>query len=238
MAAAPLISCRNLTRIYQMGSTSVRALDDVSLDIDKGDFVAIVGSSGSGKSTLMNMLGGLDQPTSGTVSIAGHEISRMKSLDLARFRNETIGFIFQQFQLLPRKSALHNVMLPLQYRRPQPQGVAERARACLDMVGLGERVHHRPTELSGGQQQRVAIARALAGDPDMLLADEPTGALDSRTSVAIMNLMQELNARGITIIVITHEEEVAAYASRRIEFRDGRILSDTRQTPVRMEVAP
>lgn len=224
-----IISCRNLTKIYAMGSSEVRALDDVSLDIEEGDFVAIIGSSGSGKSSLMNMLGGLDKPTSGDVYIAGQDMRGLSSSALARFRNETIGFIFQQFQLLTKKSALKNVTLPLQYRRPRYRGQLERAQACLDMVGLGDRSHHKPTELSGGQQQRVAIARALAGEPKVLLADEPTGALDSKTSVDIMRLMQELNRNGITIIVITHDEEVADYANRVIEFRDGRIIADKRQ---------
>jgi len=212
-----------------MGSTEVRALDDVSLDIEEADFVAIIGSSGSGKSSLMNMLGGLDKPTSGDVFIAGQDMRGLSSSALARFRNETIGFIFQQFQLLTKKSALKNVTLPLQYRRPRYAGQLERAQVCLDMVGLGDRSHHKPTELSGGQQQRVAIARALAGEPKVLLADEPTGALDSKTSVDIMRLMQELNRDGITIIVITHDEEVAAYANRVIEFRDGKIIADKRK---------
>lgn len=225
----PIISCRNLTKIYKMGSTEVRALDDVSLDIEQGDFVAIIGSSGSGKSSLMNMLGGLDKPTSGDVLIAGQDMRGLSSSALARFRNETIGFIFQQFQLLPKKSALKNVTLPLQYRRPRYDEPLKRAQVCLEMVGLGERSHHKPTELSGGQQQRVAVARALAGEPKVLLADEPTGALDSKTSVDIMRLMQELNRDGITIIVITHDEEVAAYANRVIEFRDGKIIADKRQ---------
>ncbi|WP_371396786.1 ABC transporter ATP-binding protein [Fretibacter rubidus] len=229
MANAPLISCQNLTKIYKMGQSEVRALDGVSLDIADGEFVAIIGSSGSGKSTLMNMLGALDQPTSGTVMINGENIGAMSGKKLATFRNKTIGFIFQQFQLLPKKSALKNVALPLQYRRPKVANMSAKAAHCLDLVGLGDRGGHRPTELSGGQQQRVAIARALAGDPKVLLADEPTGALDSKTSTSIMTLMQELNAQGITIIVITHEDEVAAYAKRVIEFRDGKILSDIRK---------
>ena len=212
-----------------MGQTEVRALDGVSLDIMDGEFVAIIGSSGSGKSTLMNMLGALDQPTSGSVTINGENIGAMSGRHLATFRNKTIGFIFQQFQLLPKKNALKNVALPLQYRRPKVKNTAEKAAHALSLVGLGDRGHHRPTELSGGQQQRVAIARALAGDPKVLLADEPTGALDSKTSTDIMTLMQNLNAQGITIIVITHEDDVAAYAQRVIEFRDGKIVSDTRK---------
>ena len=212
-----------------MGQTEVRALDGVSLDIQDGEFVAIIGSSGSGKSTLMNMLGALDQPTSGSVTINGENIGAMSGRKLATFRNKTIGFIFQQFQLLPKKNALKNVALPLQYRRPKVKNTAEKAAHALSLVALGDRGHHRPTELSGGQQQRVAIARALAGGPKVLLADEPTGALDSKTSTDIMTLMQDLNAQGITIIVITHEHDVAAYAQRVIEFRDGKILSDTRK---------
>ena len=230
MTAAPskhaLISCRGLTKIYKMGQSEVRALDGVDLDIREGEFVAIIGSSGSGKSTLMNMLGALDQPTSGTVTINGENIGKMKSKALAEFRNTTIGFVFQQFQLLPKKSAVKNVALSLLYRKPKVKDAADRAAHCLELVGLGDRGGHRPTELSGGQQQRVAIARALAGSPKVLLADEPTGALDSKTSTDIMALMQDLNSQGITIIVITHEHEVAAYAQRVIEFKDGRIISD------------
>lgn len=225
----PVISCRDLTKIYTMGDQEVRALNRVSLDIEEGEFVAIIGSSGSGKSSLMNMIGGLDKPTSGKVFITGQDMAALRPSALARFRNETIGFIFQQFQLLPKKSALKNVTLPLQYRRPRHPNPNARAQICLDMVGLGERKGHKPTELSGGQQQRVAIARALAGEPKVLLADEPTGALDSKTSVAIMGLMQELNRQGITLVVITHDDDVAAYASRVIEFRDGQIIADTRK---------
>jgi len=221
-----LISCRGLTKIYKMGQSEVRALDGVDLDIHEGEFVAIIGSSGSGKSTLMNMLGALDQPTSGTVTINGENVGKMKSKALAEFRNTTIGFVFQQFQLLPKKSAVKNVALSLLYRKPKVKDAAERAAHCLELVGLGDRGGHRPTELSGGQQQRVAIARALAGSPKVLLADEPTGALDSKTSTDIMALMQDLNSQGITIIVITHEHEVAAYADRVVEFKDGRIISD------------
>ena len=223
---AALIKCLDLVKIYKMGNNEVRALDGVSLEIQNGEFVAIIGSSGSGKSTLMNMLGGLDQPSAGRVEINREDIGKMSGKKLARFRNHTIGFVFQQFQLLPKKSALQNVLLPLQYRRPKPQHVESKAQACLELVGIGDRSGHKPTELSGGQQQRVAIARALAGDPKVLLADEPTGALDSKTSETIMGLMRDLNRQGITIIVITHEDEVAAYADRVIEFRDGKIISD------------
>lgn len=227
MSPPPLIACQNLTKIYKMGQTELKALNNVSLEVEMGEFVAIIGSSGSGKSTLMNMIGALDQPNSGSVTINGDKVSDMSSKQLAQFRNDTVGFIFQQFQLLPKKSALKNVELPLQYRKPHPDNASELALECLDIVGLKDRAHHKPTELSGGQQQRVAIARALVGQPKLVLADEPTGALDSKTSQGIMELLQGLNARGITIIVITHENEVAAYASRVIEFRDGEIISNT-----------
>ncbi len=226
MSKPPLIACRELTKIYKMGDNEVRALDGVTLDIDYGEFVAIMGASGSGKSTLMNMLGGLDQPTSGEVIVDGQDISNFSSRKLADFRNTTVGFVFQQFQLLPKKSAQSNVRLPLDYRRPSYDNADARAAECLEKVGLGERLDHRPTELSGGQQQRVAIARALAGSPKIIMADEPTGALDSKTSNDIMDLMVELNQQGITILIITHDIEVADYADRVIEFRDGRILSD------------
>ncbi|MEP1229977.1 MAG: ABC transporter ATP-binding protein [Litorimonas sp.] len=226
MTANPLIKCESLTKIYNPGPNEIRALDDVSFEIKDGEFVAIVGSSGSGKSTLMNMLGGLDKPTSGTVRIGGAALSNMNGKQLAQFRNETIGFIFQQFQLLPKKSALQNVILPLHYRRPKESHMDKRASNSLTRVGLGDRMSHKPTELSGGQQQRVAIARALVGTPKLLLADEPTGALDSVTSEDVMGLLHTLNASGLTIILITHDHEVAAAARRTVTFKDGRILSD------------
>jgi len=226
MLFRPLIACEHLTKIYKMGQTEIRALDNVTLNINSGEFVAIVGSSGSGKSTLMNMIGALDQPSSGSVIINGDKISDMSARELAQFRNRTVGFIFQQFQLLPKKTAKHNVALPLQYRRPKPKNPSAIALNCLEVVGLKSHENHRPTEMSGGQQQRVAIARALVGDPKLVLADEPTGALDSQTSRSIMELLQKLNANGITVIVITHDNEIAAYASRIVEFRDGQIISD------------
>ena len=210
-----------------MGQTELRALNAVTLNVYPGEFVAIIGSSGSGKSTFMNMLGALDQPSSGSVTIHGSKISDMSARELAKFRNNTVGFVFQQFQLLPKKTALRNVELPLQYRLPKSKNTLAKALACLDIVGLKDHAKHLPTQMSGGQQQRVAIARALVGDPKLVLADEPTGALDSQTSRSIMELLQRLNANGITIIVITHEDEVAAYASRVVEFRDGEIISDT-----------
>lgn len=226
MPGQALIRCENLTKTYNPGPNEIRALDDVSFDIQEGEFVAIIGSSGSGKSTLMNMLGGLDKPSAGTVRIGAAALSRMSGKQLAKFRNETIGFVFQQFQLLPKKSALQNVILPLHYRRPKESNMEGRARDSLTRVGLAARMGHKPTELSGGQQQRVAIARALVGAPKLLLADEPTGALDSVTSEEVMALLNDLNAQGLTIILITHDPEVAAAARRIITFKDGKILSD------------
>lgn len=226
MTKGAMIRCEHLTKVYNPGENEIRALDDVSLDIEDGEFVAIVGASGSGKSTLMNMLGGLDKPTVGTVRIGGVALSEMNGRKLARFRNETIGFVFQQFQLLPKKNALQNVTLPLRYRRPKVSGLEARAKDSLMRVGLGDRMGHRPTELSGGQQQRVAIARALVGQPKLLLADEPTGALDSVTSEDVMALLHDLNSDGLTIILITHDHEVAAAANRIVTFKDGKIVSD------------
>jgi putative ABC transport system ATP-binding protein len=223
----PIISCRNVSKIYRMGDQEVRALDGVDLDIHEGEFVAIMGPSGSGKSSLMNLIGALDRPTSGDMWISGRALSAMTSDELADLRNETLGFVFQQFNLLARQDALQNVRLPLRYARKDVGDIDARAKECLELVGLGARMDHRPMQLSGGQQQRVAIARALANRPRILLADEPTGALDTKTTAEIMNLMQELNRQGITVVVITHESDVAAYASRRIHFRDGRIESDS-----------
>jgi putative ABC transport system ATP-binding protein len=223
----PIISCRNLSKIYTMGDQQVRALDGVDLDIAEGEFVAIMGPSGSGKSSLMNLIGALDRPTSGEMWINGRALSEMSRDDLADLRNETLGFVFQQFNLLARQDAFQNVRLPLRYARKDIGDMDARARECLAMVGLGDRMDHRPMQLSGGQQQRVAIARALANRPRILLADEPTGALDTKTTGEIMRLMQDLNRQGITVVVITHEDEVAAYANRQINFRDGRIESDS-----------
>jgi putative ABC transport system ATP-binding protein len=222
-----IISCRDLTKIYVMGDQEVRALDGVSLDIHEGEFVAIMGPSGSGKSSLMNLVGALDRPTSGEMWINGKALSQMSRDDLADLRNETIGFVFQQFNLLARQDAFQNVRLPLRYARKEVGDIDARAKECLELVGLGTRMDHRPMQLSGGQQQRVAIARALSNRPRILLADEPTGALDTKTTSEIMHLMQDLNKQGITIVLITHEPEVAEYASRQIHFRDGKIESDT-----------
>ncbi|WP_238934501.1 ABC transporter ATP-binding protein [Maricaulis parjimensis] len=221
-----LIECRDLVKTYTMGDQTVRALDGVSLDIAPGDYVAIMGASGSGKSTLMNLMGALDRPTSGSLRIAGEELAGLDADRLAAFRNRTIGFVFQQFNLLPRTSALENAALPLVYAGVAPAERRQRALARLEQVGLGERTDHHPSQLSGGQQQRVAIARALVNDPKILLADEPTGALDSQTSDDIMGIFDTLNREGITIILVTHEQEVADHARRQIVFRDGQILED------------
>ncbi|MBU1288577.1 MAG: ABC transporter ATP-binding protein [Alphaproteobacteria bacterium] len=227
--ATPLISCRDLTKVYRMGTQDVFALRGVNVDFIEGEMTAIMGPSGSGKSTLMNLIGALDVPTSGELLIKGRPLSKLSRDELADLRNETIGFVFQQFNLLNRATALANVKLPLMYARtPVPDPVA-RARECLEMVGLGERMDHRPMQLSGGQQQRVAIARALAGRPSILLADEPTGALDTKTSEEIMDLLTGLSSEGITVVLVTHEPEVAAYASRQIHFRDGQIERDERR---------
>lgn len=225
-ALSPLISARDVTKIYRMGDQTLRALDGVSLDIAKGDFVAIMGASGSGKSTMMNLIGALDVPTSGTLTIDGRNISDMSSDDLAALRNRTLGFVFQQFNLLARTTALRQVMLPLTYASPKPNDAEARALQRLQQVGLGARVDHLPSQLSGGQQQRVAIARALVNDPKILLADEPTGALDTKTSDEIMALFTALNDDGITVVIVTHEPDIARYADRVISFRDGRIIDD------------
>lgn len=225
-ASAPLISARDLFKTYQLGEQVVHALRGVSFDVMPGEFVAIMGPSGSGKSTLMNMIGALDQPTSGTMSIHGDEISKMDAEQLALLRNRTIGFVFQQFNLLRRTTALDNVKLPLLYSRNRPADMTAAARAKLELVGLGDRLNNQPSQLSGGQQQRVAIARALVNSPHLILADEPTGALDTQTSADIMKLFKELNQSGLTIILITHEPDVAAHARRLIRVRDGRIVDD------------
>lgn len=226
--STPLISCRDVTKTYVMGSQKVHALRGVNLIFKRGEMTAIMGPSGSGKSTLMNLIGALDVPTSGNLEINGNNLAKLKSNDLADLRNETIGFVFQQFNLLGRSSALTNVKLPLRYSRKPLANIDARAAECLEMVGLGDRMDHRPMQLSGGQQQRVAIARALAGSPSILLADEPTGALDTKTSGDIMNLLTGLAQQGITVIIVTHEAEVAEYATRKIYFRDGQIERDER----------
>ncbi|WP_429911216.1 ABC transporter ATP-binding protein [Glycocaulis sp.] len=228
MADAPvLIRARQLSRVYRLGGGDVHALRGVDCDIADGGYVAVMGASGSGKSTFMNMLGALDTPTSGELTIAGQSLLNRSPDELAKFRNEMVGFVFQQFNLLPRTTALDNVALPLLYRGMPAAERRERAAACLEMVGLGDRMDHHPSQLSGGQQQRVAIARALSNEPRILLADEPTGALDSRTSEDVMDIFDQLNASGITLILVTHEADVGARARRRIVFRDGKIVEDT-----------
>ena len=227
----PLIVAEHLTRTYVLGNEELHALDDVSLVVDEGEFVAIMGSSGSGKSTLMNVLGCLDRPSSGRYVLAGRDVSQQSRGQLAEIRNALIGFVFQNFNLLPRTSAIENVELPLVYAGLSRELRRERSQAALERVGLGGRLHHRPSQLSGGQQQRVAIARAIVNRPRLVLADEPTGNLDSKTSASVMALFQELWKDGLTILYVTHEPDVAAYASRVIVVRDGRLLSDERQTP-------
>jgi putative ABC transport system ATP-binding protein len=222
-----IISCKDLTKVYKMGDQEVHALAGVTLQIMPGEFVAIMGPSGSGKSSLMNLIGALDRPTAGEMWINGKALSQMSRDELADLRNETIGFVFQQFNLLARQDAFQNVKLPLRYARKEIADVDARTKECLEMVGLGTRMDHRPMQLSGGQQQRVAIARALSNHPRILLADEPTGALDTKTTAEIMELFQNLNKQGITVVVITHEPEVAHYASRQIHFRDGQIEIDS-----------
>ena len=226
-----LIEARDITKAYEMGDQTVHALRGVSVDIADGEFVAIMGSSGSGKSTLMNILGCLDRPTSGTYHLAGEAVEGMGADQLASVRNRRIGFVFQQFNLLPRTSAVENVELPMVYSGVKATVRRERALAALRKVGLAERSSHTPAELSGGQQQRVAFARALVNDPQLILADEPTGALDSKTSEDIMRLLADLNAQGMTVVIVTHEADIAAWARRRLVFRDGLILEDTRSDP-------
>ena len=227
--APPAIDCRNLSKTYARGASGVRALKDVSFRIMAGEFVAIMGPSGSGKSTLVNLLGALDTPSAGDLLIDGEAISGMSDDRMAELRNRKIGFVFQQFNLLPRMSALENVVLPLSYSRQSGMDKTERAVAQLETVGLADRLYHRPNQLSGGQQQRVAIARALVNSPRILLADEPTGALDTTTSHEIMKLFSSLHASGNTVIVITHEPDIAAYAPRLLRFRDGALVADILQ---------
>jgi putative ABC transport system ATP-binding protein len=226
-----LIAVRGMSKSYTMGSNTVMALDAVSLDIAEGEFVAIMGASGSGKSTFMNLLGCLDTPSAGEYRLAGEKVSDLTTDQLATIRNRRIGFVFQQFNLLPRTSALENVELPLLYSSIPSAERQSLAMARLTEVGLGSRTDHQPSQLSGGQQQRVAIARALANNPSLILADEPTGALDSRTSIEIMALLQKLNAQRMTIVMVTHEPDIAAFASRIVTFRDGKIISDVKNTP-------
>jgi len=226
-----LIETRDLWKTYVMGSEEIHALRGVSIEIERGEYVAIMGPSGSGKSTLMNLIGCLDTPSKGTYLLNGKEVNRMDDDELARIRNEEIGFVFQTFNLLPRASALHNVELPLVYAGVGSAERAERAKAALTKVELDHRMHHKPNELSGGQRQRVAIARALVNNPSILLADEPTGNLDSKTGVEIMALFERLHDAGNTIILVTHEADVAEHAHRIISIRDGMVEKDVARTP-------
>jgi putative ABC transport system ATP-binding protein len=223
-----VIQLENIHKTYQTGEVSVKAVRGVTLTIERGEFVAVMGASGSGKSTLMNILGCLDRPTEGRYLLDGEDASRLNRNQLAEIRNQKIGFVFQGFNLLSRTSALENVELPMLYTRKSRKGVSQhtRAREVLSLVGLGERVDHHPNQLSGGQQQRVAIARALSNDPALLLADEPTGNLDTQTSAEIMGLFQKLNDQGITIVMVTHELDIARYTKRNVVMRDGRVQSD------------
>ena len=228
-----VILTRGLTRVYQAGDVAVHALRGVDLRIDRGEYVAVMGPSGCGKSTLMNTLGCLDSPTGGVYELLGRDVSGLTRDELATVRNETLGFVFQDFNLLPRTSAIENVELPLLYGIVPPAEQRERARTALARVGLAGREASTPTQLSGGQQQRVAIARALVTEPALLLADEPTGNLDSQTSIEILELLRDQHARGLTIVMVTHDDEVGAQAERLLLMRDGRVVEDRQQRPRR-----
>jgi len=228
----PLIELTGIERVFKLGDSAVHALANLDLRIEAGEYVAVMGASGSGKSTMMNMIGCLDKPTAGTYELDGERVEVMDRNQLADLRNRRLGFVFQGFNLLARTSALENVELPLMYDRGTlKRDVRATAKAALDRVGLADRAHHLPNELSGGQQQRVAIARALVTEPSLLLADEPTGNLDSRTSVEVLALFQELNAQGLTVVMVTHEENIAHYAKRIVELRDGLIVRDELVNP-------
>jgi putative ABC transport system ATP-binding protein len=227
MVSKSVISLRGITRDFQLGAQTVHVLKGIDLDIQQGEYVALMGPSGSGKSTLMNLLGCLDTPTAGSYHLAGRDVSRMVDNDLAAVRNKEIGFVFQTFNLIPRQTALQNVALPMVYAGASKEVRTERAEEVLRQVGLEDRMDHRPNQLSGGQRQRVAIARALVNTPSMILADEPTGNLDSTTSVEIMKLFDDIHKAGNTLVVVTHEEDIAQHAHRIIRLRDGVIESDT-----------
>ena len=231
----PLVQLANVKKTYKMGDTLVHALAGVTLNVDRGEFVAIMGSSGSGKSTLMNVVGCLDRPTSGRYLLDGRDVSRLGVNDLAEIRNRILGFVFQSFNLLARTSALENVELPLVYAGVSSRDRRRRAAEALERVGLGSRMDHTPAQLSGGQQQRVAIARAIVNRPKLILADEPTGALDTKTSVEVMALLRELGESGITVVMVTHEPDVAAYADRIVTVRDGAVVSDEANAPAAVE---
>jgi len=229
---AALMELKDIVKIYRMGDQELRALDGISLTVNDGEFVAIMGASGSGKSTLMNLMGCLDRPTSGSYRLAGDEVSRLTTNQLAQVRNHIIGFVFQGFNLLARTSSVENVALPLIYAGVSKRERLKRAEEALGQVGLAGREHHHPNQLSGGQQQRVAIARALVTQPKVILADEPTGNLDSRTSVEVMAVLQQLGRQGLTVVLVTHEPDIANYTGRVVVVRDGRLVSDTPQRPV------
>lgn len=220
-----LIEFKDIEKIYKMGSHEVHALDGVSFTIGEGEFIAIMGTSGSGKSTAMNIMGCLDRPSSGTYMLEGTDVSRMRDSELAKVRNQKIGFVFQNFNLLPRTSAIENVELPMVYSG-FVRDRRKRAQNALERVGLGDRIHHKPNELSGGQQQRVAVARSLVNEPAIILADEPTGNLDTKSGEEVLKIFQELNDSGITLVIVTHEEEVAECCKRILRFRDGKLISD------------
>ena len=232
-----LIELQDISRIYRMGDVDVPALRGVTLEVERGEFVAVMGTSGSGKSTLMNILGCLDRPSSGDYRLDGAAVARLSRVELAQIRNRTLGFVFQSFNLLPRTSALENVELPLLYAGVPAAERHRRARTALERVGLAERLDHTPSQLSGGQQQRVAIARALVNEPKLILADEPTGNLDTRTSLEVMALLQALGRSGITVMLVTHEADIAAYAERNIVMRDGQVIADERRAALQATVA-
>lgn len=223
-----IIIMQNVSRIYKMGENEIRALDNISFSVNQGEFISIMGPSGSGKSTCMNMIGCLDRPTSGTVKINGKETAKMSEKELAVLRNKTIGFVFQQYHLLAGLNILENVMLPLRYQRIEKSLRIQKAKEALKKVGLESRFQHRPNELSGGQKQRVAIARAIATEPNIILADEPTGALDSSTGKAIMRLFREINKEGTTIVIVTHDQKIGENTERCVRILDGKIQSDTK----------